>query len=203
MSEKAWQLGAPGTLVYRVYDGMRCGLNRKLVQYLLAKALTQDCCKVLEAGSGPAFASSILACDARIDLAVAIDIDLEALHEARHRDPELALVVADLQALPFRSASLDLTWNSSTIEHLERPTDALVEMERVTRTGGRVFVGVPNLYGPLGFQRWIDTTSAGRWIGTVFDLSRLKAMLESVGLNPKHSVYYFFRFFVGVLSEKT
>jgi len=202
MSDKAWQLGAPGTPVYSLYDGMRRGLNRKLVGYLLARAVSQGCSKVLEAGSGPAFASSILASDARVDLAVAVDIDIEALQVARRRDTNLALAVADLQVLPFRSESLDLTWNSSTIEHLEDPAAALVEMERVTKTGGKVFVGVPNLYGPLGFQRWIDATSVGHWIGTVFGLSRLKAMLRAVGLHPQHSIHYFFRFFVGVLSEK-
>lgn len=202
MAVKAWQLGAPGTVTYSFYDWLRKRLNGKLVEYLLSRGIADGKSCVLEAGSGPAFASSILAQDRRVDLSIAADIDIEALHEARNRDPHLALVVADLQNLPFRSESVDLCWNSSTIEHLPSPDAALVEMQRVTRRGGRVFVGVPNLYGPLGFQRWISRTSVGIWIGTTFNRAQLKAKMSEVGLHPKHTIFYFFRFFVGVLGEK-
>jgi ubiquinone/menaquinone biosynthesis C-methylase UbiE len=202
MAAKAWQLGAPGTVIYGFYDWLRKRLNNRLVEYLLSRGISDRKTRVLEAGSGPAFASSILAQDHRVDLSVAADIDIEALHEARNRDAQLALVVADLQNLPFRNESVDLCWNSSTIEHLPSPDTALAEMQRVTRRGGKVFVGVPNLYGPLGFQRWISRTAVGIWIGTTFDRSQLKAKMAEVGLQPKHTIFYFFRFFVGVLGEK-
>ena len=106
-----------------------------------------------------------MAADPRIDLSVAVDIDLEALQEARLRDAHLAAIVADLNHLPLRHGSVDLCWNSSTIEHLDDPHRALSQMVFVTRPGGKVFVGVPNLYGPLGFQRWISGTPVGIWIG--------------------------------------
>ena len=122
MGAKSWQLGSPGTLTYRLYDALRNQLNGKLVNYLLARAINHDKCKVLEAGSGPAFASSILAQDRRVGLSVAVDLDIEALHEARRRDPNLCLVVADLRNLPFRAESMDLSWNSSTVEHLPNPS---------------------------------------------------------------------------------
>jgi ubiquinone/menaquinone biosynthesis C-methylase UbiE len=202
MAVKAWQLGAPGTLLYRFYDGLRRQLNCRLVDYLCANAITREQCSVLEAGSGPAFASSLLAEHCNIRLSLAVDIDLEALLEARRRDPHLSLVVADLCNLPFKDESLDLVWNSSTIEHLNDPACALAEMQRVTQQGGKVFVGVPNLYGPLGFQHWIKETSVGVWIGETFNLSQLKAMMEKTGLRPQASLFYFFRFFVGVLAQK-
>jgi SAM-dependent methyltransferase len=202
MAVKAWQLGAPGTPLYRLYDALRKRLNGKLVKYLLARGIDGEKRRVLEAGSGPAFASSILARDRRVELSIAADIDIEALNEAQRRDPQLVLLVADLQSLPFRSESVDLCWNSSTIEHLDGPDRALAEMQRVTRRGGKVFVGVPNLHGPLGFQRWIEKTSVGIWIGTTFSRSELKAMIARVGLQPQHTIFYFFRFFVGVLGQK-
>lgn len=202
MGTKVWQLGSPGSWLYALYDGLRVGVNRKLVNYLLAGAVTSDGCKVLEAGSGPAFASSILNADRRVALSIAMDIDMEALLEARLRDPSLALVVADLQHLPFKKESIDLAWNSSTIEHLPSPEAALAEMQRVTRPGGKVFVGVPNLYGPLGFQHWIQNTSVGIWIGTTFNRSQLQKMVKECGLQPLDSIFYFFRFFVGVLARK-
>jgi ubiquinone/menaquinone biosynthesis C-methylase UbiE len=144
----------------------------------------------------------MLAQDQRVELGIAVDLDIEALHEARRRDPGLCLVVADLRSLPFKSESLDLSWNSSTIEHLPNASSAVAEMARVTRTGGSVFVGVPNLYGPLGFEYLIRQTSVGIWIGKSFTGSELKEMLVQSGLKPQHSLFYFFRFFVGVLAKK-
>ncbi len=202
METKAWQLGSPDTLVYWFFDTLRKRLNARLVNYLLTRAMTREDATVLEAGSGPAFASSILRTDRRVGLSVAVDIDLEALLQARNRDAALCLVVADLNNLPFKSASMDLCWNSSTIEHLPDPSVALAEMQRVTRRGGSVFVGVPNLYGPLGFQRWIRQTSVGIWIGETFDRSQLSLLLTRAGLTPKDCIFYFFRFFVGVLASK-
>jgi SAM-dependent methyltransferase len=204
MAQKMWQLGSPGTWLYNFYDELRANLNRKLVDYLLDRAIDGANSTVLEAGSGPAFASSILAKDRRIGLSVAMDIDIEALKEARRRDPSLSLVVADLLNLPFRSGCIDVSWNSSTIEHLDwpGPLTALEEMARVTCRGGKVFVGVPYLYGPLGFQRWIQQTSVGIWIGKTFDGTELGGMLTRVGLKPLHSILYFFRFFVGTLAQK-
>jgi SAM-dependent methyltransferase len=104
--------------------------------------------------------------------------------------------------LPFRNGSIDLCWNSSTIEHLQTPERALNEMNTVTKPGGMIFVGVPNSYGPLGFQRFISDTAVGIWIGKTFDRRQLTKMLSDVGLQPIHNIYYFFRFFVGVLARK-
>lgn len=202
MAGKMWQLGEPGTAVYRVYDGLRKRLNRRLATYLLTRAVRSANTIVVEAGSGPAFASSILARDDRVELAVAMDIDGEALMQARQRDPSLALVAADLMHLPFRSESVDVVWNSSTVEHLDDPVSAINEMVRATRRGGKLFVGVPYRYGPLGFQRWIDKTPVGVWIGQTFDSVELKNVMLQAGTRPESHILYFFRFFVGVLSQK-
>ena len=202
MEIKAWQLGAPGSLLYQFYDGLRERLNRELVKFLLGNAVTHDDCRILEAGSGPAFASSIFNTEDRVCLSIAVDIDIEALHEARRRDSGLALVVADVRRLPFRDGSIDLCWNSSTVEHLDTPESALEEMKIVTKPGGMIFVGVPNSHGPLGFQRWISGTPVGIWIGTTFNRRQLAEMLSAIGLQPIHNIFYFFRFFVGVLARK-
>jgi ubiquinone/menaquinone biosynthesis C-methylase UbiE len=202
MSSKAWQLGTPETGIYKFYDWLRNRLNFKLADYLDTTGLQREDSIVLEAGSGPAFASSILAKHPNVGLSVAADIDLEALQEARLRDTSLTLVVADLNYLPFRSESIDLCWNSSTIEHLPNPQSALNEMVRITKTGGTVFVGVPNVFGPLGIQRLMKNTSAGIWIGETFSFRGLKGMLIQSGLKPQSHIYYFFRFFVGIVGKK-
>ncbi len=202
MDAKSWQLGSPETGIYRLYDGLRKRVNGKLARYLLSKGLNSHGAVVVEAGSGPAFASSMLARDRRVSLAVAMDIDIEALEEAHRRDPSLALVVGDLHNLPFKTGGVDLTWNSSTLEHLDDPVAGLAEMVRVTRPGGKVFVGLPYGRGPLGFQRWIPRTSVGIWIGTVFDTPAAKQLISSAGAAPRDHILYFFRFFIGVLADR-
>jgi SAM-dependent methyltransferase len=202
MDAKSWQLGSPGTAIYRLYDSLRQRVNYRLAQYLLKEGVSSEQCIVVEAGSGPAFASSMLGRDSRVALAVAMDIDLEALREARRRDPLLALVVGDLHDLPFRTESLDLIWNSSTLEHLDDPLAGLREMVRSTRQEGRIFVGLPYLRGPIGFQRWIPRTTVGVWLGTVFDLDAVNGLISSAGARPKDHFLYFFRFFLGALAEK-
>jgi SAM-dependent methyltransferase len=202
MATKAWQLGSPETLVYRFFDWLRNGLNSKLAEYFVTRGIHRSDAVVLEAGSGPAFASSILARHPKIALSVAADIDLEALEQARLRDPALSLVVADLNHLPFRDEAVDLCWNSSTLEHLPDPSNALSEMARVVRKGGNIFVGVPYVFGPLGFQRLIRNTSPGIWIGETFSLKGLRDMMVGADLVPHDRIFYFFRFFVGVLAGK-
>ena len=103
MGIKACNWGS-NTLVYRFYDGLRERLNHKLVKFLLGKGVKGDNCRILEAGSGPAFASSIFNTEDRVCLSIAVDIDIEALLEARRRDSGLAVVVADVlrSAVPKR-----------------------------------------------------------------------------------------------------
>lgn len=201
--DTSWRLGASESLLNRVYDGLRRGLNRDLVAYLDREALAnQQNCRVLEAGSGTAFASSLLRALPHVARATALDHDPQALTEGRARDPLLTGVTGDLCHIPFAAETFDLVWNSSTLEHLSDPLAALREMTRVTKRGGSVFVGVPFTAGPLGFQRWIAETSAGVWIGTVFTKDQLATLMTSAGLQPRSSLTYFFRFFVGIVATK-
>jgi ubiquinone/menaquinone biosynthesis C-methylase UbiE len=196
----SWQLGSPGTALYRLYDALRAGLNRALVSWLGERAAIGPGAAVLEAGSGPAMASSLFA--RRVRLAVALDRDAGALRQARARDPRLPVVQADLAHLPFRPGSFDLSWSSSTLEHLDDDGPALDEMRRVTRAGGAVFVGVPSVTGPLAVQKLAPRSRAGIWIGTVFSARGLSARLASHGLTEIARRDYFFRFFVGVLARR-
>lgn len=200
---KSWSFfGGPTSLPYRLFDHVRVRVNRFLVAYLLGSAIDNHGSRVLEAGSGPAYASSLLSRSEKVSLSVAVDIDIEALREAKNRDPQLPAVVADLYSLPFAAETFDLVWNSSTIEHLGRPDVALAEMRRVTCRDGCVFVGVPYRRGPLGFQRWIANTSAGVWIGPVFGKEELRTSVEKLGLRPVDTKPYFFRFFIGMLARR-
>ena len=201
--ERSWHfLGGPGSWSYHLFDVQRRRLNRSLVDYLVSRAVSADESLVLEAGSGSGYGSSLFARHPKVKMSVALDVDLEALQEGRRRDPNLTLVLADLHALPFRSGVFDVVWNSSTLEHVARPSGALSEMQRVVKGGGFVFVGVPFRFGPLGFQRFVAQTRLGVWIGSVFDQSSLNRLVIEGGLTPIETITYFLACFIGVLSRK-
>ncbi len=200
--KRSWQLGDPGTPVDKLYDRLRKRLNQKLVRYLSAQIDESPDAFVMEAGSGPAYASSLFTKVPGVRMSVALDIDLQALHEARRRDPGLALVVGDLLHMPFAPNTFDLVWNSSTLEHIGDPVPGIREMARLVKTGGKVFIGVPYVRGPLGFQRWIQHTSIGIWIGEVFDKDQIHDLILHCGLSMPVFINYFFYFFIGAIATK-
>lgn len=202
-NDTSWRIGDTASPVNRAYDALRRGLNGDLVRYFERTALAgAGPYRVLEAGSGTAFASSLLIQRPSVRLGMAVDHDANALGEGRARDAQLAASVADIFRMPFADGAFDLVWNSSTLEHLGRTEQALAEMARVVRPGGYLFTGVPFAYGPLGFQKWIANTGAGVWIGTVFDRPTLEGLVRQTGLQPCDSMIYFFRFFIGILAQK-
>jgi SAM-dependent methyltransferase len=88
----------------------------------------------------------------------------------------LELRVGDGRSLPFEDASFDHAYSISVLEHIEEPGDAeaLAELARVVRPGGRVLVTLPHAQayredwrdapvyanepggGRSFFQRWYD-----------------------------------------------
>jgi ubiquinone/menaquinone biosynthesis C-methylase UbiE len=188
-------------LAYGAFDGLRQWLNRRLVNHLAAVLPAQGC-RILEAGSGPAFASQLFSQRQGIRLSVAADIDMDPLRQAQAGNTPAALVVADVYRLPFRSRAFDLVWNSSTLEHLVSPQAALAEMKRVAKDGGYVFVGTPYRFGPLAFQPLIRNTPLGIWIGPVFSRTELMGIFRSEGLIAESSRTYFFGVFLGVVGRK-
>ncbi|MFE6823593.1 class I SAM-dependent methyltransferase [Streptomyces sp. NPDC057690] len=61
------------------------------------------------------------------------------------RDRAGRLMLADVTALPFRSASLDAVFAAGLIAHLPRPQENLRELARVVRPGGTLA-----LFHPIG-----------------------------------------------------
>lgn len=67
-------------------------------------------------------------------------------------------VIADAQQLPFHNASIDLFLSSSVLEHVENPEQAVAEITRVLKPGGRVYSEIPFLrayhMAPYDYQRY-------------------------------------------------
>ena len=120
---------------------IRSDYSLKLYDFLndLSKDLPPDT-KVLEAGcgSGEGLASF------KGKFAVGLDKSKEAIALARKHCKNLE--VGDCFDMPFDDDTFDLTYNSGVIEHFKYPKnlEMIREMLRVTKTGGRVMVIVPN-----------------------------------------------------------
>ena len=85
--------------------------------------------------------------------AYGVDISEPTVRQARAaftRDSgPLRAAAADVRALPFRDASFDLIYSMGTIEHFDETEQAVREMARVLKPGGRAIIGVPNRHDPF------------------------------------------------------
>ncbi len=67
-------------------------------------------------------------------------------------------LVADVHDLPFEDGSFDAVVAIEVIEHLRSPQEAVAEIFRVLRPGGRIFVSIPFMYrvhgDPYDFTRF-------------------------------------------------
>jgi SAM-dependent methyltransferase len=86
-------------------------------------------------------------------LAFGIDISEPTVVQARgaftRETGPLRAAAADVRALPFRDASFDAIYSMGTIEHFHETEQAVKEMARVLKPGGRAIIGVPNRHDPF------------------------------------------------------
>jgi SAM-dependent methyltransferase len=59
------------------------------------------------------------------------------------------MVGADIREVPFPDASFDAVYTMGTIEHIDEYPQALAEVHRVLRPGGRAIIGVPFKWDPF------------------------------------------------------
>jgi SAM-dependent methyltransferase len=64
--------------------------------------------------------------------------------------------VGDIRKLPYRTNSFDYIFTMGTIEHIPHPIDAMKEIYRVLKPGGRAVIGVPNKYEWFGKSIVLD-----------------------------------------------
>ncbi len=78
-----------------------------------------------------------------------IDVSAVITSTAKRRSVEEAtgpvcLAQADIRYLPFASDSFDFLYTMGTIEHIDEYPDAVAEIARVLRPGGKAIIGVPH-----------------------------------------------------------
>lgn len=77
-----------------------------------------------------------------------LDLSRLVAHRA-HRNTRRAghaprLVRADIRELPYATGSFDAVYTMGTIEHIDEYAQAVAEVRRVLRPGGRAVIGVPH-----------------------------------------------------------
>lgn len=109
---------------------------QKIVNDLQAEAINGF---ILDLGGGPAsFFASQFPKPGRV---VLVEIKKEEARIAKERLPNLHVVIADGEQLPFANAAFELTICNSVIEHVQHP--ALLAQE-IRRTSQNYFVQTPN-----------------------------------------------------------
>lgn len=123
--------------------------------------------KVLVAGCGSGHEA--IAIQDRLDAVVdAIDVE-DFVDPIYHSQPRTHFQVASVCELPFEDGRFDAIFYHHVIEHVNRPIESLVELSRVLRPSGWLFIGTPNRH------RLISSIGAHRqseWDATIYNKLR-------------------------------
>ena len=139
--------------------------------------------RVLDLASPKLLALSLARAGVEVVSVDRLESEIEAWRKLTADESCLRLEVGDGRALPFAEASFDHAYSVSVLEHIPEPGDeqALRELARVVKPGGRVVVTLPfaNAYredwrdapvyaddggtnGRHFFQRWYDDVRVAR-----------------------------------------
>jgi ubiquinone/menaquinone biosynthesis C-methylase UbiE len=108
---------------------------------------------------------------------VALDVGSNLLERARTRCSG-PLIVGDVGALPFASATFDVVISSEVIEHTQNPYRTIEEMSRVLKPNGCLLLTVPNRIWKFavivanklklrpwnGLENWVGWSELKRWM---------------------------------------
>ena len=131
---------------------------------------------VLDAGCGTGALLPWAATLSSPSLPIAIDVSPVAVQRCRMTALPAVLAVGSVASLPFSNGSFDLVLSSDVLQHLTRELadEAVAEMARVLRPGGRLLIRTNSAHGRR------DVTERDDW--RLYRPAMLRAALESAGL---------------------
>jgi 2-polyprenyl-3-methyl-5-hydroxy-6-metoxy-1,4-benzoquinol methylase len=131
----------------------------RLVKKNLVLSRDLESKRVLEIGCGRGGFAAWLARQAESSAQiVAADFSDAAIQKGRIHAEQLGLSgisweIEDIQDIHHSDGSFDTVISCETIEHVPNPAQAVRELARVLKPGGRLFVTTPNYLGTMGLYR--------------------------------------------------
>jgi SAM-dependent methyltransferase len=123
---------------------------------------------------------------------VGLDVHIDALAAAgrvsRQLGAETAQVCGDIEALPFRSGSVDVVFSYSVLQHIDRAKVMRFfgEAARVLKPGGLCLVQLPNAYGLYSIarqaRRGFRDAAAGTFEMRYWTRGGIRQAIEGAGL---------------------
>lgn len=141
--------------------------------------------RVLDLGCGVGGSSRFLHRRAGAEV-VGITVSAVQTAEAtRRREPGESFAVADIESLPFASASFDVAWAVESLSHVENRAHAMREIARVLKPGGRVaiadwFRGVE----ADNREKLLRRVEKGFLVPPLAPLAGYEGLLSQAGLRP-------------------
>jgi ubiquinone/menaquinone biosynthesis C-methylase UbiE len=135
--------GVPSGLPGRIGGRLMATLNRGINAFAVDLLAPQPTDRVLEIGHGPGTALVLLAARVPDGLVIGVDPSREMAVQARQRTRQLrqhgrlALALATAERLPFAARQFDRVCSVNTLYFWPVLDDALAEIARVLRPGGR------------------------------------------------------------------
>lgn len=120
-------------------------LARDSVQQL-SEHVGLDGVTILDVGGGPGYFADAF----RGAGATYVGLEPDAGEMVARGAPEPGTVRASGEALPVRTAAVDVCYSSNVLEHVRSPWSMTAEMVRVTRPGGTVFLSFTPWWSPWG-----------------------------------------------------
>ncbi|WP_312688303.1 malonyl-ACP O-methyltransferase BioC [Kosakonia sp.] len=111
-------------------------LQRLSADLLLSKLGDYTADNVLDAGCGPGTMSRYWR--GQGSDVTALDLSASMLDEARRQYSAQQYVTGDIEALPFADTAFSLVWSNLAVQWCNDLHQAIAELHRVTRPGGRV-----------------------------------------------------------------
>jgi ArsR family transcriptional regulator len=164
------------------WDQIRPAFEAPDIQAGAVAALVPSGLAVLDIGTGTGALLPLLAGTGAS--VTAVDTSEAMLERARQlcEREQLAGVQfrsADVQALPFADGTFDAAYCSMVLHHVASPGQAVSEMARVVRPGGKVVVAAFTRHN----LQWMREELAHQWLG--FSREEMLALFDRHGLVPR------------------
>lgn len=169
---------------------------KRRAKLLISELNPQENDKILDAGCGDGYYLYLLSNLGNFNL-IGIDYLKKNIENAKKQVSKKGIkyYVGDILKMPFKKESFNKIILSEVLEHVEDDLKALLELKRVLRKGGYLYITVPHLNYPFFWDpiNWIlqhlfkTHVKAGFWAGVwnmhdrLYSTSELKRVVQKAG----------------------